>query len=278
MSVLDFETEDCKLTESEANTILSVYIKYHGSAFYREGVRRIRKSLNENKDMQWKIAQDSVACSSAVGRTEALEIMCLKFQSLYEKKQFFRKPKEHLVKEFKRMKNSSKTTDKLEFCSLMYVSLKGGCILNTTPDFNLFSNIIRLFKIKIDERNENTIRSPLLVKRDEQIMLQHSFVLVALLSFIFEDNSAFRDFFIKNCDINILLRYVRFRESTSFITEEVDVIVCEYDVSNAHYDGIVERLATEYISTQNEDIIKHRNMEYKRFKEIFEGFTSKAQT
>ena len=106
------------------------------------------------------------------------------------------------------------------------------------------------------------------MKETGKTMLQHPCIIMALLSFIFDGNTKFITFFLANCDIYILLRYIRFSES--FIKGEENVIVFKKGLFNVDYlPRMAERFALAYATTEDEDIINHINLKDEKFKQIF---------
>ena len=275
--VIDFESMDSRLTVDEAYSLLSVYVDYHGTAFYSGRKYAERKSLKDDKDMMLKIAKNSASFLTTVGKPEALEIMCLKFESLHKVERFFQRPLEYMKREFRRMKDSSSLKERWEFCSLIYVLLKGGCVSSSIPDFSLFSKITRVFGTDLRDSNFSSIHSSFLNERGGKIMLQHPCIAVPLLFFLFDGNVSFKDFFFMNCDINVLLRYVRLCES--FIQGEKDVIIFRKGLFIVdHAPCIAERFATVYASTKDDNIVNHINMMDQRFKQIFDSKLAQYST
>ena len=274
--ILDFEGKDCLLSEEDAYSILCTFIKYHDPAYYRKGDDR--KSLTDDEEMMSKIVEKLVAPPKhpdrefrTIGKTEALEIMCMKFDSLHKIEGFFGNPIEYLKKEFQRMKNSSLLSEKWEFCSFIYVLLKGGCVSNSVPDFLLLSKITHKFDIDLQNGNFSSVCGSLLYERAGQIMVQHPCVVVALLSFVvFSGNRKFIDFFIADCDINILLRYFRFSESSGKGEKDVICLTTAGVFNNDDWvPQIAGRFAKVYVSTRDDNIVNHINMKGERFKKIF---------
>ena len=277
MPVIDFEARDNRLYSDEAYSILSVYVDYHGTAFYSGRKDVERKSLKENKDMMLKIAKNSARFLSTIGKVEALEIMCLKFESFHKEERFFQNPLEHMKKEIRRMKDSSSLGDKWEFCSLMYVLLKGGCVSSSIPEFSLFSKITRVFNTDLRKSNFSSIHSSFLNEIGGKIMLQHPCIARALLNFVFDGGATFMVFFLTNCDINILLRYFRFNESC--MQDERDVFIFRKGILTVDYaPRIAERFATVYASTKDDNIVNHINMRDQRFKQIFDSKLAQYST
>ena len=140
MTVLDFEEMENRLTIDEAQSILSIYADYYGTAFYKKRKGDEKKPLKDNKEMMRKIVANSVRFLTTVGKAEALEIMCLKFDSLHKEDQFFRYPLEYLKRELTRMKYSSVLEEKWEFCSLILCFTEGWVCLK------FYSRLLIIFK------------------------------------------------------------------------------------------------------------------------------------
>ena len=246
------QMDDIRLSYEEALQIMYIFIKMHG-------VILMRNALANFGEIVESIVQKCLEVKAYVGHVEAMEIFCIiNEQLLLADEHFFNDPQTFLNKTFTSMRKVSDAQKRWEYCSLMYLLLKGGKVrIEDGCDIGLLMKITNHLNFAAEGRERLNFESRYMLKEDNVVTFQHSFIMKAFLFHLLLDMKTTR-FVISNCSHEVLLRYMRCTRDE----KEKEIHVIKLNIFGVDFRSILaKRLAAEYCRTLDVNILKYVSME-----------------
>ena len=251
---------DIKLNYEEALQITYIFIKMHGVTVMRNASAKFDEIVEGT-------VKKCLEKKTKVGHVEALEIYCItNKQLLIADGKFFNDPQTFLVRTFILMSKAMDAKERWEYCSLMYLLLKGGKVrIEDGCEIGLLVKITKHLNFAAEGRECLNFESKYMLKEDDVVTFQHSFIMRTFLFHLLMDTQQ-TQFVINNCSHEVLLRYMRCKKDE----KEKDIHVITPKLFVVNFKSILaKRLAKEYCRTSDVNILKYISMEDRDYNKEF---------
>ncbi|KAK3101105.1 hypothetical protein FSP39_000978 [Pinctada imbricata] len=199
---------------------------------------------------------------NAVGFPIVCATFCFNRRLLAKGKEYLLNPIEILGKDVTALMKSKQEEDRQKFCTLVYAALNGGHVKVGEERMTLYTDICKALKLKNGATQVLDIDDHYLLETGNNTFeFQHE-ILLRIVLFTFAEQ--YPEIFVKNCNPNVLLRYIRTKSCT--VDENEDVLTVRKE---ENYKLLAQRFLDILDDPDIEDIRSHVCMSEKKFSDIF---------